>query len=148
MVIGREVAASQGPRRHRSFRLPADILSRLDRRAQEARQTATSLAERYIDEGLRRDRHPGIVFVDGPSGRRPKVEGTGLDVWEVIETFKLERGSVKSTAAYFEIPERYVQAAARYYADYRQEIDFWIAENDRISAEEEQAAQRIRRALG
>ena len=41
------------------------------------------LAERYIDEGVRMDDHPGIVFRDGPTGRRAGL-ACGPDVWEVI----------------------------------------------------------------
>ena len=56
---------STQPRVHRSFRLRADTSERLERRAAETGETYTSLAERFIDEGLRRSDHPGIDFVAG-----------------------------------------------------------------------------------
>jgi len=31
---------------------------------------------------------PGIIFTDGPAGRRATIAGTGLDIWEVIATWK------------------------------------------------------------
>jgi len=34
-------------------------------------------------------RIPGISFVDSITGPRPAVAGTGLDVWEVIATWKV-----------------------------------------------------------
>ena len=46
------------------------MLERLERHSQEARTNKSRLAERYVDEGTRMDEHPGIVFRDGPSGRR------------------------------------------------------------------------------
>jgi hypothetical protein len=37
----------------------------------------SSIAERYIEEGLRMDEHPAIDLPDGAAGRRPAVLGTG-----------------------------------------------------------------------
>ncbi len=33
-------------------------------------------------------RCPGIVFADGPTGRRARPAGTGHEVWEVMATFQ------------------------------------------------------------
>jgi hypothetical protein len=73
--------SSSPTRRHRSFRFSGETLRRLDERAHEIRETRTALAERYVEEGLRMDEHPGIGFADGPAGRRAILLGTGLDVW-------------------------------------------------------------------
>ncbi len=43
---------------------------------------------RTSDEEIRTRRVPGIVFVDGATGRRAALAGTGLDVWEVIATWQ------------------------------------------------------------
>ena len=137
---------STQPRVHRSFRLRADTSERLERRAAETGETYTSLAERFIDEGLRRSDHPGIDFVDGPAGRRARVVGTGLGVWELIEVLRANNGSPVATASYLEIPEAYVLAAMSYYGDYPDEIDGWI-ERNRATAEREEARWlRARRA--
>ena len=45
--------------------------------------TVDSLAE---VEKMRRV--PGIIFVDGPIGRRARVAGTGLEVFEVIKVYR------------------------------------------------------------
>ena len=71
-------------RQHLTFRLPEPTLNRLEARAHPIRETRTGLAERYLEEGLCMDEHPGIGFVDGPAGRRAVLVGTGLDVWEVL----------------------------------------------------------------
>ena len=137
---------STQPRVHRSFRLRADTSERLERRAAETGETYTSLAERFIDEGLRRADHPGIDFVDGPAGRRARVVGTGLGVWELIEVLRANDGSTVATASYLEIPESLVLAAMGYYGDYPDEIDAWI-ERNRATAEREEARWlRARRA--
>jgi uncharacterized protein (DUF433 family) len=77
------------------------------------------------------DEHPGIVFVDGPAGRRPSLARyRGLDVWQVISTLHANDGDVADTAEVLNIPESEVRAALAYYADHRGEIDDWIRAND------------------
>jgi uncharacterized protein (DUF433 family) len=121
----------------RSFRLPAETASRLDLSAAESGMTRTALAERLLDEGLRRLRHPRIDFVDGPAGRRPFVVGTGLDVWEVVATLRANGGSVGESADYLGVPPAIVEAAGRYHAEFADEIDRWIDANDAVAEREE-----------
>jgi uncharacterized protein (DUF433 family) len=102
-------------------------LERLRERARLVGEKHTVLAERYLEEGLLMDEHPGIQFVDGPMGRRPAVIGTGLDVWEVVEVVKDNDGAIAEAAAYLEIDPRLVEVAVRYYGSNREEIDDWIA---------------------
>ena len=121
---------------HRSFRLRPGTSERLARRAAETGETYTALAERFIDEGLRRQDHPAIDFVDGPAGRRARIVGTGLGVWELVEVLRAHDGSVQRTADYLEIPVSLVEAAAAYYADHPEEIDRWIDLNRSVAARE------------
>ncbi len=100
--------------------------------------TRTALAERLLDEGLRRLRHPRIDFVDGPAGRRPFVVGTGLDVWEVIATVRANNGSADEAAAYLRVAPAIVESAARYHAEFPEEIDHWIEMNEAMAEREEQ----------
>src|SRR5262245_15755051 len=54
-----------------SIRFDPGLLERLRRRAQSSPgATPSGLAQRLVDEGLRMADHPGVVFKDGPSGRR------------------------------------------------------------------------------
>ena len=133
-------------RQHRSFRFSEATLSRLDARAHEVRETRTGLAERYVEEGLRMDEHPGIGFADGPAGRRAVVLGTGLDVWEVAATVRHAGGSVDAASRYLELPVSSVRAAVRYYAAFPDEIDE-VLERQAAIAEREQAASRGERAI-
>jgi predicted DNA-binding protein len=139
---------SRRTRQLRSFRLPPDVLERLDRRARELGLTQTALVERYVEEGLRLEDHPGIYFMDEPAGRRAKVGGTGLNVWEVILVVQDNDGSTAAAADYLAVPERFVTAATRYYADFPAEIDEWIRENDRLYEIEEARWRRVADALG
>ena len=138
--------ATSGQRQHRSFRFPESTLERLDARARQIRETRTALAERYVDEGLRMDEHPGIAFADGPAGRRAVLAGAGLDVWEVIETLQQNRNSAAATARYLELPVAMVRTAVRYYAAFPDEIDERIALNAELALSAQEAA-RLERAL-
>ena len=120
-----------------SMRPTKQTLEHLRDRARFLGQKHTVLAERYLEEGVLMDEHPGIQFVDGPMGRRPAVIGTGLDVWEIIEVVRDNNGAISATAAYLEIEPRLVEIAARYYGSNREEIDDWIARTRELNEREE-----------
>lgn len=95
------------------------------------RQVAIStLAAELIDEGLRMDAHPAIVFRDGPTGRRAAIAG-GPDVAEVIASIiggdvgVDERRTRASDLMCLSL--HLVDAALAYYADHTDEIDEEIA---------------------
>jgi uncharacterized protein (DUF433 family) len=130
-----------------SMRPPQAILERLRQRARLSGEPHTTLAERYLCEGLLMDEIPGIHFVDGPMGRRPALLGTGLDVWEVVKVVK-DNGSAAEAAAYLEIEPRLVELAIRYYGSNREEIDAWIARVHELSELEETRWHAAREAIG
>jgi hypothetical protein len=74
------------------IRIGAETLGALRKRSVQTGEPIVRLAQRYIDEGMRLDRHPGIVFRDGPAGRRPVVAG-GPDVWEVVRGRPVRTGA-------------------------------------------------------
>jgi uncharacterized protein (DUF433 family) len=124
-----------------SFRFDPITVKRLKDHAAEAGAGQTTLAERYIEEGIRRDEHPLIYFREGAAGRRPALLGSRLDVADVITTIRQNEGSVEQAADYLEIPVEQVEAAARYYADFKDEVDALI-ERARLAAERERERWR------
>jgi uncharacterized protein (DUF433 family) len=132
--------------RPRSFRLADSVLASLQERARERGESANALAERYLEEGLRREDHPLISFREGAAGRRAALAGTRLDVSHVIETLRESENSVDATAEYFDIPAQHVRAAVRYYAEFRDEVDEW-RERTRAIAEREEDAWRREQAV-
>lgn len=124
-----------------------ETLERLRERARLLREKPTTLAERYLEEGVLMDEHPGIHFVDGAMGRRPAVAGTGLDVWEIIEVAKANRRSVLETAAYLEIDPRVVESALRYYGANREEIEAWTNRVHAFNEREETTWRAAQEAL-
>jgi uncharacterized protein (DUF433 family) len=119
-----------------SFRFDRVTVKRLKDHAAEVDAGQTALAERYIEEGIRSDEHPLIYFRTGAAGRRPALLGSRLDVAEAITTIRQNEGSVEEAASYLEIPVAQLEAAARYYGEYREEVDALI-ERSRLAAERE-----------
>lgn len=146
-AVLRCITMAHRPKNHVSFRLASRLLEALQRHARESGQSMTALAERYLDEGLRREDHPLIVFRDGAAGRRPSLAGTRLDVAQVIETVRNSDNSIQEAADYLSIPEPWVRACVRYYADYRDEVDEWIERMHAIADREEEAWRREQSAL-
>ena len=108
----------------------------------------------FVEEALRMEDHPGVVFRPGPTGRRAGLVG-GPDVWEVIDTLLTLRDAepeladealVRAVAAATGLAERKVWAAVRYYAAYRAEVDEWIVANRR-AADDAEAAIRVEREI-
>lgn len=110
----------------------------------------STLAERLIDEGLRMEAHPMVVFRDGPSGRRPVLVG-GPEVADVIgamvggDVAVAERRSRAGNL--LGVPDVLVDAALAYYADYTDEIDELIARRARLADEAEASWRRQRELL-
>jgi uncharacterized protein (DUF433 family) len=132
---------------HFTLRLRPGVSERLAVQARRAGLAPRTLAQRYVDESLRREDHPLIRFADGPSGRRAALVGRGLDVWQVIETVRDNDNNAQEAAAYLEIPVGLVQAAIDYYGDYRDEIDSEIALNQAESKRGYAAWEAGKRAL-
>ena len=120
----------EGMADHYTLRLAPGVRQRLSEWARRAGIQERTLAQRYVEEGLRHDAHPLIQFLDGPSGRRASLLGRGLDVWEVIATVRDNNGSMAEAAEYLRIPAGLVEAAVAYYGEYRDEIDQEIGLNE------------------
>lgn len=132
---------------HYTLRLAPGTRRRLTEWARRAGVAERTLAQRYLEEGLRHDAHPLIQFLDGPSGRRASLVGRGLDVWEVIATLRDNGGSIAEAADYLQVPAGLVQAAVAYYGEYRDEIDSEIELNEAEYERGRAAAARGERAL-
>jgi len=143
-----DMAASPQPF---SMRLGTGTLAKLERQARGRGESKTRVGERLIEEGLRMAEHPGVVFRDGPAGRRPALAG-GPDVWEVIETLRQVAGTgeeaIANAAAWASLTPAQVRAAALYYGDFREEIDAWIDENREEAERQQTSWRRAQDALG
>ncbi|MGH9379064.1 MAG: DUF433 domain-containing protein [Thermoanaerobaculia bacterium] len=78
----------------------------------------------------------------GPAGRRAVLAGTGLDVWEVVATWRdVGESSDALRESYPWLTEPQLRAALAYYQLYPQEID------ERLRREDDWTPDRVRREL-
>ncbi len=81
-------------------------------------------------------RCPGILFADGVKGRRARIAGSGLEVWEVIATFRsLDKNLKRLQKTYHWLTGEQIRSALAYYGAYPQEIDEQIRENEEANEE-------------
>ncbi|SRR6266487_3674681 len=126
-----------------SIRFDPALLARLRRRAVAVTGANTSaLAQRLVDEGLRMADHPGVIFKEGPAGRRASL-AYGPDIWEIVKFLREidERGpaALEAAAEVFALDVNRISTAVSYYGDYRDEIDAEIDAADEASVRAEQA---------
>lgn len=82
-----------------------------------------------VNEALAAQRFPGIVFRDGPTGRRAGL-ATGPDVWEIVRDLQRHSAEADPTRLVVEetglVPEQ-IALASDYYAVFPDEVDDRIA---------------------
>lgn len=123
-----------------SYRLEEALKQRVAARAAAEGVTETALVSRLLDEGLKTAAHPGIVYRDGPTGRRAALAG-GPDVWEVILAVRHAAGrgeaKIAGAAEQMGMAEQRVRLAVSFASAQPDEIEERIALN-------EAAAERAR----
>jgi hypothetical protein len=133
-----------------SFRLSADLLTRLEHEAASSGSTVTALVSRLLDEGLKTRRFPGIVYRDGPAGRRAGL-AHGPDVWELVRAVKHGEGEgeqrLRLVADELGIPPTQLRLAVDFYVAYPDEIDARIAEDERAASQMRELISRRERLM-
>jgi hypothetical protein len=127
-----------------SARFSAEVVDMLGARSKRLGESKARVAERLIEEGLRIEQFPGIVFRSGPTGRRAGIAG-GPDVWEIVRDLKgvvqtKKKDPIEAVASVTGLDHAIVELAASYYAAYPDDIDERIRMNDQV-------AERLRHAL-
>ena len=117
--------------------------------------SASAATSRFVDEALRMEEHPGVLFRDGPSGRRAVLVG-GPDVWEVIRVVQSARRAepeldaqsvVRLAVETLGLAPGRVQIALTYFAAYPEEIDEQIRDGEEAERAAEELWERERRLL-
>ena len=102
------------------------------------------------------DAHPGVVFREGPAGRRAVLIG-GPDVWEVISAIRSVRTSEPTLTggdlfdlviAITGVTRRALDVAVSYYSDYPDEVDALIDDAEGAEQALEAAMDRRNSLLG
>ena len=114
----------------KSLRIPYETMTEIEKIIQESGRDFSTIANNLLSEAIKMRRCPGIIFADGVTGRRARVAGTGLEVWEIIATFQsVDHNFQRLKASYHWLKEQQLKAAIGYYISYREEIDLQIDRN-------------------
>jgi uncharacterized protein (DUF433 family) len=128
--------------RAKGIRIPDELDRAITYESEIRGKSWSATTTELLEEGVRMRRAPGIGFVDGPAGRRAVVAGTGLDVWEIIATWKDGGRSHEALRRnYSWLTEAQLRAALAYYEIYPSEIDA------RLEREAQWTPERVRREL-
>jgi len=133
-----------------SYRMDPRVKARLEAQAAADGIAERALLERLVVEGLDTLQHPGIVYRDGPKGRRAAL-AVGPDVWEVVSALRYTSGSdeerVAALAEQFGLHSRHIRTAIDFAVAHREDIDEQVAANDAAAERARQLAEQRARLL-
>jgi uncharacterized protein (DUF433 family) len=111
-------------------------MKEIEQMAKETGRDFSNVTKELLQEAIKMRRCPGILFAEGTGGRKARVAGTGIEVWEVIATFKSVKGDFKRLQkAYHWLSREQLKGALGYYMVYPHEIDRLIERNENWSDE-------------
>jgi len=120
----------------KSLRLPPETMKEIEQMAQETGQDFSNVTKDLLQEAIKMRRCPGILFAEGTGGRRARVAGTGIEVWEVIATYKSVKEDFKRLQkAYHWLSAEQLKAALGYHRIYPRDIDRLIERNEQWNDE-------------
>jgi uncharacterized protein (DUF433 family) len=120
----------------KSIRLPEEAVKEIEALAAGTGRDFSGIARDLLTEAVKMRRCPGVTFADGPTGRRARIAGTGIDIWEFIATFKgLGENYDKLKQTYHWLSDQQIRSALSYYALYPNEVDEKIICDEDITQE-------------
>ena len=103
----------------------------LQQYAQELHVAPDLLAQRWLRQALQLQQYPDLEWRDGPGGPRVGIKGAAIDVYTVVGY--VQAGYTPQALVTEILPQltpTQIATALRYYADYPQEIDQVLADNE------------------
>jgi hypothetical protein len=133
-----------------SFRLPEELLSRIEAQAASEGRSVSGLVSTLLDEGVKTRRFGGIIYRDGPTGRRAGLAG-GPDVWEIVRDIRRAAGReeqrIKRVAQETGLSAGLVRLAIDFYVAFPEEDDARIQADRRAADHERELISRRERLL-
>jgi len=124
------------PTIQKSIRIQEKTLKEIEQISRDSGKEFSAVANELLEEAVRMKRCPGIIFTEGTTGRRARIAGTGIEVWEVIATYKgVAKDFNRLRQAYHWLTEQQLRAAVGYYMVYKEEIDCLIKQNEGLTKE-------------
>jgi uncharacterized protein (DUF433 family) len=124
------------PTIQKSIRIQEKTLKEIEQISRDSGKDFSAVANELLEEAVRMKRCPGIIFTEGTTGRRARIAGTGIEVWEVIATYKgIAEDFARLRQAYHWLTEQQLRAAVGYYTVYKEEIDNLVKQNEGLTEE-------------
>jgi uncharacterized protein (DUF433 family) len=119
-----------------SLRIPDEVRAAIEETAKRTKRGFSSIANEMLEEAVRMRRIPGIVFADEGDHRAVRVAGTGLEVWEIIRTYRDAGESLEVLREAFDwLSDHQLRAAVAYAEAYPEEIEDRLRREDELTEE-------------
>src|SRR5690242_11733529 len=116
--------------------IPDELGASLAKVAEETGQDAASLATEMLTEAIKMRRAPGILFADGATGRRARIGGTGIEVFEVIDVYELVGRDREELQRQFSWLDKFqLDMAVAYYEAFPEDIAPYLKSDEQVQAE-------------
>ena len=124
------------PAIQKSIRIQEKTFKEIERMAKESGKEFSSICNELLDESVRMHRCPAIVFTEGAAGRRARIAGTGIEVWELIAVYRsVAEDSKRLHQVYHWLTEQQIGAALCYFKAFPEEINRLIKQNEELTRE-------------
>ena len=115
----------------KSMRIPEEMAREIQGMARQSGKDFSTMTKELLEEAIKMHRCQGVVFTEGVTSRRARIAGTGLEVWEVVASYKsVDEDFERLHVIYHWLAEPQLRAALGYYRTYPGEIDQLIAQNE------------------
>lgn len=125
------------PTIQKSLRMPEEIIKEIEDLSRDSAMDFTAAVNELLEEALKMHRCPGVVFTEGTSGKRARIAGAGIEVWEVVAAYKSVGEDFKRLKkTYHWLTDQQLKTAIGYYRLYPEEIDAIVSENEGLTQKE------------
>ena len=119
-----------------NVQIPDDVRRAIQEIADRMGRSLFSVVNELLTEATKMRRVPGIIFADGPTGRRARIEGTGIEVFEVVRDYRAENEDWEGLRKAFHwLSEGQLRAALAYADLYPEEIEEHLRPDDQEAIE-------------
>lgn len=119
-----------------SIRIPDETRNTIEEASRRTGRDFSSIVNEMLSEAVKMRRIPGIVFADSPTGRTVLIAGTGIEVFEVVRSYREMGESWEDLKSDFHwLSDFQLRAALAYAEAYPEEIDERIRADERWTPE-------------
>src|SRR5215207_10483542 len=118
--------------------IPDELAVAVKKIADQTGQDTGTLVAEMVTEAIKMRRVPGIVFADGATGRRARVGGTGIEVFEVIDRYEgVGRDRFRLQELFAWLEPHQLQMAIDFYEAFPEDIrPYLLTEEEEIAVME------------